>query len=31
MGIAFGIESKALGLESGIVPAKKVLASYITK
>ncbi len=31
MGIAFGIESKALGLESGIVPTGKTLASYITK
>ena len=31
MGIAFGIESKALGLESCIVPTEKVLASYLTK
>jgi heterodisulfide reductase subunit B len=31
MGIALGIDSKALGLESGIVPNGEVLASYITK
>jgi len=29
MGIAFGIESKALGLQENIVPLEKVLARYI--
>ena len=29
MGIAFGIESKTLGLQENIVPLEKVLASYI--
>jgi heterodisulfide reductase subunit B len=29
MGIAFGIESKTLGLQENIVPPEKVLASYI--
>jgi heterodisulfide reductase subunit B len=29
MGIAYGIESKALGLQENIVPLEKVLASYI--
>jgi heterodisulfide reductase subunit B len=31
MGVAFGIDSKALGLEKGIVPADKVLAGYAKK
>ena len=31
MGIAFGIESKAVGLKYNIVPADKVLASYVRK
>lgn len=31
MGVAFGIESKALGRGKGIVPADKVLAAYVTK
>ncbi len=31
MGIAFGIESKAVGLEYNVVPADKVLAAHIRK
>ncbi len=31
MGIAFGIESKAVGLKYNIVPADKVLAAYVRK
>jgi len=31
MGIAFGIEGKAVGLKYNIVPANKVLASYVRK
>jgi len=31
MGIAFGIEGKAVGLKYNIVPADKVLASYVRK
>ena len=29
MGVAFGIEGEALGLEKGIVPAEKLLAQYV--
>ena len=31
MGIAFGIESKAVGLEYNVVPADKVLAAHVRK
>jgi heterodisulfide reductase subunit B len=31
MGVAFGIESQALGLEKCIVPTKKVLAAYLRR
>jgi heterodisulfide reductase subunit B len=28
MGVAFGIDRRVLGVETGIVPAQKVLARY---
>jgi heterodisulfide reductase subunit B len=31
MGVAFGIDNKALGIEKCIVPAEKVLASYVRR
>ena len=31
MGVAFGIDGKTLGLEKCVIPAEKVLASYLSK